>query len=448
MYKDLVNLAEVDGYQSWREKEFEKLSNLIQRRLEYLQNPADCHKAKKVVCNLNKGCGYGCQLHHLVFCLTMAYGTERTLILQSKGWRYNKAGWDEIFQPVSNSCSTYHYDTSIVEQWPGENDPEIIHLSIIDNLIPTPEYVPPAIPEDISARLIRLHGDPIVWWVGQMLKYLLRPQQSLAEKLQQATRNLNFKSPIVGIHVRRTDKIGTEAAFHSIEEYMSHVNDYYDRLELMMSTQNQQLDQRRVYIATDDPKVITAAKRQYPQYEIIGDTNIAKIAAVSTRYTERSLFGIILDIYFLSKSDFIVCTFSSQVCRVAYELMQTYGLDATNKFRSLDDIYYFGGGKPHIKIAHMKHMVDSTTYYTNEAGGAAPIMHTVAGEINLEIGDKIHIAGNHWNGYSKGKNLRTNQMGLFPSFKVDDQILTARFPTYPYVSNLTNTPKIRSKIFN
>ena len=35
-----------------------------------------------------QGCGYGCQLHHAVYCLIMAYGTGRTLVLRSKGWRW------------------------------------------------------------------------------------------------------------------------------------------------------------------------------------------------------------------------------------------------------------------------------------------------------------------------------------------------------------------------
>lgn len=39
-------------------------------------------------------------------------------------------------------------------------------------------------------------------------------------------------------------------------------------------------------------------------------------------------------------------------------------------------------------------------------------------QIDLEVGDTVGVAGNHWNGYSKGKNLRTNQVGLYPSFKV------------------------------
>lgn len=51
---DLDRLAEVDGYEAWRFKEASSLSDLVQRRLHYLQNPEDCSKAQKLVCRLNK----------------------------------------------------------------------------------------------------------------------------------------------------------------------------------------------------------------------------------------------------------------------------------------------------------------------------------------------------------------------------------------------------------
>lgn len=86
-----------DGYESSRQSEAKSLSNLVQKRLHYLQNPPDCSKARKLICKLNKGCGYGCQLHHVVYCFIMAYATERTLILQSKGWRYHKGMLIEEF---------------------------------------------------------------------------------------------------------------------------------------------------------------------------------------------------------------------------------------------------------------------------------------------------------------------------------------------------------------
>lgn len=54
LLKDINSLAEVDGYSAWREKEAYSLSDLVQRRLKYLQNPSDCNNAKKLICNLNK----------------------------------------------------------------------------------------------------------------------------------------------------------------------------------------------------------------------------------------------------------------------------------------------------------------------------------------------------------------------------------------------------------
>lgn len=57
------------------------------------------------------------------------------------------------------------------------------------------------------------------------------------------------------------------------------------------------------------------------------------------------------------------------------------------------------------------------------------------GEIQLMPGDLVSIIGNQWNGYFKGRNLRTNKTGLFPSFKVKRRIVTAKFPTYSNIYN-------------
>ena len=34
----------------------------------------------------------------------MAYGTGRTLILESKGWDYAEEGWEKFFRPLSENC--------------------------------------------------------------------------------------------------------------------------------------------------------------------------------------------------------------------------------------------------------------------------------------------------------------------------------------------------------
>lgn len=80
--------------------------------------------------------------------------------------------------------------------------------------------------------------------------------------------------------------------------------------------------------------------------------------------------------------------------------MQSLHVDASSYFRSLDDIYYYGGQNAHSWKAAQPHFAQKSD------------------EIDLKVGDPVAIAGNHWDGYSRGKNLRTNLQGLFPSFKV------------------------------
>lgn len=106
-------------------------------------------------------------------------------------------------------------------------------------------------------------------------------------------------------------------------------------------------------------------------------------------------------------------SFFPKVCRVAYEIMQTLHPDASANFHSLDDIYYFGGQNAHNQIAIYPHQPRT------------------ADEIPMEPGDIIGVAGNHWDGYSKGVNRKLGRTGLYPSYKVREKIETVKYPTYP-----------------
>ena len=53
---------------------------------------------------------------------------------------------------------------------------------------------------------------------------------------------------------------------------------------------------------------------RYPSYKFISDGNISALASKThTRYSAKSLYGVIFDVQMLSECDYIVCTFSSQV---------------------------------------------------------------------------------------------------------------------------------------
>jgi glycoprotein 6-alpha-L-fucosyltransferase len=109
---------------------------------------------------------------------------------------------------------------------------------------------------------------------------------------------------------------------------------------------------------------------------------------------------------------------------VAYEMMQTYHADAATRFYSLDDIYYFGGQNAHNQEAIMEHTPRET---------ASSTFRGESEELELRVGDLIGVAGNHWNGYSKGVNRRTGKTGLYPSYKVRDYVEQVEFPVYPNV---------------
>lgn len=81
---------------------------------------------------------------------------------------------------------------------PGKSDTQVVELPIVDMLSPRPPHLPLAIPRDLSERMIRLHGDPTVWWIGQFMKYLLRYQPETQLMLDQAKDAMAFKKPIVG----------------------------------------------------------------------------------------------------------------------------------------------------------------------------------------------------------------------------------------------------------
>ena len=82
----------------------------------FFQNPKNCHRARKLVCDMSYTAGFGSLVHHAVACMIAAYANNRTLILQSRDWYGTDTEWETLFQPISNSCtSTFDQPTSKLE---------------------------------------------------------------------------------------------------------------------------------------------------------------------------------------------------------------------------------------------------------------------------------------------------------------------------------------------
>ena len=46
--------------------------------------------------------------------------------------------------------------------------------------------------------LLRSHGDPEVWWIGQIMKHVTRVQPRFKNEIENLKKQINFTSPIVG----------------------------------------------------------------------------------------------------------------------------------------------------------------------------------------------------------------------------------------------------------
>ncbi|KER25022.1 hypothetical protein T265_07419 [Opisthorchis viverrini] len=417
---DLDGLGRVDHLAENRKRELDRLGALVQQRLEKLQNPTDCSKAKLLLVSLTRPCAFGCNVHHLAYCLQLAYASGRTLILTGILTGYGE-WWSRNFLPLSSTCSEEAADSSSDTFFDKNtiNSPRIVECPYIGHLANL-NWLPPAVPADLAPNLTRLHAAPSVWFIGQLITYLMRPAPQFARILNHTLISFGLVSPrgtpIAGLHVRRTDKVNTEAAFHSVKEYMFYVERrfrFWDAQQKMMNRHTEWINDaqphytsttpRQVFIATDDPSVLDEARKQYPDYVFLGDSKRAESANVGSRGNADSITGVALDIMVLSKADYIVCTFSSQVCRISYELMQArHGDlgDASGLAQSLDDTYYYGG----------QQMVSPEVIIKDEASG-------------LEPGEHIHVAGNHWNGFARVVGLPGRSDVMVPAYKYRPRVL-------------------------
>ncbi|CAK8682850.1 unnamed protein product [Clavelina lepadiformis] len=114
------------------------------------------------------------------------------------------------------------------------------------------------------------------------------------------------------VHVRRTDKLVEEARKCEIEVYMEHVIDWYDR-------RVGSVEGERVYVASDDlASVIPEAHSKYPSFTFLYLAEDKKplkdmTQTVKGRETEEELVSLICDLMILSRSDYFIGTYSSNV---------------------------------------------------------------------------------------------------------------------------------------
>ncbi|VDN17242.1 unnamed protein product [Gongylonema pulchrum] len=177
-------LGNIDSADYWRTKELANISANFHEYFNKMQNPDDCQAVRILTCDLNKRCGFGCQLHHVAYCFIVAYGSNRTLVLTYDGrsWNYASRGWNYAFLPISKcSFSQIFKPNEKQEDWTLSGDmrnSRILQLPVVDSLSDRPSYLPLAIPQSISNELLKLHSNPPAFFLSQvslLLKFCMIP---------------------------------------------------------------------------------------------------------------------------------------------------------------------------------------------------------------------------------------------------------------------------------
>ena len=131
--------------------------------------------------------GWGCMVHHAAYCLMAALASNRMLIIDKTDEVF---GLGYHFLPVSQKCSHLKIPATPFD-WPTKTDEEKIVKFCPNRLSKTQDVylgrfntsMVPYLPKDLIDLLTWVSPDPIAWFVGQFMKYLLRPKPWFQKEL-------------------------------------------------------------------------------------------------------------------------------------------------------------------------------------------------------------------------------------------------------------------------
>ncbi|KAF1743135.1 hypothetical protein MXB_3118, partial [Myxobolus squamalis] len=225
------------------EKFHEALEEYVEKVIYFNQYPPTCEDREIILCKIKYSCGFGCKMHHLLYCLALALAEGKIMVAEGKEWSIFNSK-KALFLPLNVFCKNGKYTSKSKITIISNSSPKIQQL-----------YFPNAVPSEIFLKILTFHTNPFLWWIGQLTKFLFRQNAKTKNFLDMRNQ---LTSPIVGLHVRRTDKLKLEAKYYDAKEYMFWVELFFRKIEL----KNKKI-KRRVYVATDDIHLIKELRNQF-----------------------------------------------------------------------------------------------------------------------------------------------------------------------------------------
>ena len=179
-----------------------------------------------------------------------------------------------------------------------------------------------------------------MWFASQFIGYLLlRGNNYFEEKFRIISKEINLNYPYVAMHIRHGDKLRSEAKYIPEQKFVDETEKYVKFLKS---------EKRNVYIASDDQQIRTKLGKLVPKtYNLMmlpAEYRKQGLDSYFRNNFPKQIIGTMLtDIYFLVQSNFTICTYTSNICRLVNLLKQaTYPYIADMKSLDDENIMYLG----------------------------------------------------------------------------------------------------------
>ena len=313
-----------------------EIHQLIWQQIHTLQEEGDCERKKILLCkNVENFSGFGSNVHRYGVCMQVAYGLGRLFFIHQEEYSH----FNGIFQWVkpesvkcgylknkyllnnTNVCNAQNSFCYLSNGYDIDNTHQVIEFNTMKAMVPYPRHIPGTLPEELKKNLLYLGiKTPWIWFTSQFLGYLLlRPNFEFNKTLIRSKENINFKSPVVGFHIRHGDKLTSgEAKYVNENLFVNKAQNYFNQTDVPV---------KRVYIATDDFPVINIIQKLAPEFVTLNLPSSYLTIGLGNyfqkNFPKEIIESTLIDLYLLSSCDYLVCDVSSNLCRLAYELKQT-----------------------------------------------------------------------------------------------------------------------------
>ena len=286
-----------------------------------------------IIYDLHYVSGLGHHLHQLGHGMTYSMMYQRPLIIFDPNWGYAGPMCKKLpkftcfFQPLGR-CTYKSLEDKLLRKFPtpGSGGTRVMYnrfRSAKNDSSPmwiSSELSERWVPHGLANRIRSFHNRPYIAVKSILIQHIFRVSEEVKTFLEMDVYpRIDLQRPMVGLHIRRTDKLHAEASLHHVWEYFEHVDRFFERNPPKSGKPS-------VFIATDEPRAVKEAKSTWgSRYNIVNLDDASIVAnsrhGILTKVQDRGTMLTIADILLLANCDFLVGTFSSQISRLAFELM-------------------------------------------------------------------------------------------------------------------------------